>query len=198
MLRKTTVVVFDFDGTLSARDSNVEFARYCFKHSIRPWLYLPLMMVCGVLRWIRPHGLWWRENIRRFLTRDMVKKYAPDFIRQHKRERFGWAKERVQYERDCGHKVVLISASTDYLVPQLVRDMKFDAVITSQMNKEKPWKYERICWGVKKVYALDEWAKQNKIIPDVVRSYSDSKSDMPLMEIADEQVWINRKTGMRK
>ena len=198
MLRKTTVVVFDFDGTLSARDSNVEFARYCFKHSIRPWLYLPLMMVCGVLRWIRPHGLWWRENIRRFLTRDMVKKYAPDFIRLHKRERFGWAKERVQYERDCGHKVVLISASTDYLVPQLVRDMKFDAVITSHMNKEKPWKYERICWGVKKVYALDEWAKQNKIIPDVVRSYSDSKSDMPLMEIADEQVWINRKTGMRK
>ena len=81
---------------------------------------------------------------------------------------------------------------------KLVRDMKFDAVITSQMNKEKPWKYERICWGVKKVYALDEWAKQNKIIPDVVRSYSDSKSDMPLMEIADEQVWINRKTGMRK
>ena len=36
MLKKTDVVLFDFDGTLSARDSNVEFARYCMRHSIRP------------------------------------------------------------------------------------------------------------------------------------------------------------------
>ncbi|MBE6459815.1 MAG: hypothetical protein E7009_02405, partial [Alphaproteobacteria bacterium] len=93
---------------------------------------------------------------------------------------------------------VLISASTDYLVPQLVRDMKFDAVLCSRMDKKKPWRYEYICWGIKKVYALDEWARQNKIIPHVVRSYSDSKSDMPMMEIADEAVWINRKTGTRK
>ena len=198
MLKKQDVVVFDFDGTLSARDSNIEFAKYCFRHSLRPWLYLPLMAVCGVLRWVKPHGLWWRENIRRFLTRDMVKKFAPDFIKQHKRERFGWAKERVQAERDAGRKVVLISASTDYLVPHLVRDIKFDAVLCSRMDKNTPWKYEYICWGLNKVYALDEWAKQNKMIPRVVRSYSDSKSDMPMMEIADERVWINPKTGMRK
>ena len=70
--------------------------------------------------------------------------------------------------------------------------------LRDKLDKKKPWKYEYICWGIKKVYALDEWAKQNKIIPHVVRSYSDSKSDMPMMEIADERVWINRKTGMRK
>ena len=47
MLKKTDVVLFDFDGTLSAHDSNIEFARYCFRRSIRPWLYLPLMAVCA-------------------------------------------------------------------------------------------------------------------------------------------------------
>ncbi len=198
MLRKTDIVVFDFDGTLSARDSNIEFAKYCFKHSCRPWFYLPLMGVCAVARWVKPDGVWWRENIRRFLTRDMVKKFAPEFIKLHKRERFGWAKERVQSERDAGRTVVLISASTDYLVPYLVRDMKFDVVLTSRMEKNRPWKYEYLCWGLNKVYALDEWARQNKIIPHVVRSYSDSKSDLPMMDIADEQVWIDRKTGMRK
>jgi HAD superfamily phosphoserine phosphatase-like hydrolase len=101
-------------------------------------------------------------------------------------------------EREAGRKVVLISAGTDYLVPHLVRDIKFDAILTSRMDKKKPWKYEYLCWGMNKVYALDEWAKENKMIPHVVRSYSDSKSDMPMMEIADEQVWIDRKTGMRK
>ena len=39
---------------------------------------------------------------------------------------------------------------------------------------------------------------ENKIIPNVIRSYSDSKSDMPMMKIAKEQVWIDRKTGLRK
>ena len=45
---------------------------------------------------------------------------------------------------------------------------------------------------------MDEWAKEHKFIPNVVRAYSDSKSDLPMMEIAAEQVWIDRKTGLRK
>ena len=198
MLKKTDVVLFDFDGTLSCCDSNVAFAKYCFRHSVRPWLYLPLMGICGIARWIKPDGVWWRENIRRFLTPDMVKKFAPGFIKQHKRERFGWAKERVQAERDAGRKVLMISASPDYLLKPLVRDMKFDAVFCSKMDDKKPWKYDFLCWGQNKVYAMDQWAKENKLIPNVVRAYSDSKSDLPMMEIAAEQVWIDKKTGMRK
>lgn len=198
MYKRTDVVLFDFDGTLSAHDSNVEFAKYCFRHSIRPWFYLPLMAVCGVCKLIKPDGIWWRENIRKFMTPKMVKKFAPEFIKQHKRERFGWAKERVQAEKDAGRKVLMISASPDYLLPQLVRDMKFDAVFCSKMDKKHPWKYEFLCWGRNKVYKMDEWACENKYIPNVVRSYSDSKSDLPMMEIAAEQVWIDPKTGMRK
>ena len=198
MLKKTDVVLFDFDGTLSALDSNVEFARYCFRRSIRPWFYLPLMGICGICCWLRPGGIWWRENIRRFMTPDMVHRFAPGFIKQHKRERFGWARERVQSERDAGRKVLLISASTDYLIPGLVRDMKFDAVFCSKMDAKRPWRYKFLCWGHNKVVAMDEWAKENKIIPNVVRAYSDSKSDLPMMELAQEQVWIDKKTGLRK
>lgn len=198
MLKKQDIVVFDFDGTLSAYDSNVQFAKYCFHKSIRPWFYLPLMGVCAISRWLNPGGIWWRQNMRRFLTSNMVKKFAPDFIKQHKRERFGWSKDQVAKEKSDGKKVILVSASPDYLVPYLVKDMKFDAVLCSRMSKEKPWKYDFLCWGANKVFAMDEWAKQNKMIPRVVRSYSDSKSDMPMMEIADECVWIDKKTGLRK
>ncbi len=198
MLQKQDVVVFDFDGTLSAYDSNVEFARFCFRRSVRPWLFVPLMLVCGVARWVKPDGVWWRENIRRFMTPDMVKKYAPEFIRQHKRERFGWSREQVDAERHAGRRVVLISAGPDYLIPKLVRDIKFDAVLCSQMDVARPWKYKFLCWGKNKVVAMDNWARENKIIPRVVRSYSDSKSDMPMMEIAAERVWIDRKTGLRR
>lgn len=198
MLQKQNIVVFDFDGTLSAHDSNVEFVKYCFHHSLRPWLFLPIIGIAMISRKLYLKGYWWRHASRSFMTPEMVKKYAPGFIKQHKRERFGWAKEQVEKERKEGNKVILISASPDYLIPNLVKDMKFDAVLCSQMEKEKPWKYKFLCWGPNKVIAMDEWAKQNKIIPHVVRSYSDSKTDMPLMEIADEQVWVDNKTGLRK
>lgn len=198
MLQKKDVVIFDFDGTLSAKDTNREFVRYCFGHSIRPWLFLPWMLVAAIARCFNKDGLWWRENIRRFYTPEMLKNFLPTFIKQHKRERFGWAKERVAVEKAAGNKVILISASPDYVIPYLVRDMKFDAIICSKTHKDKPWKYHFLCWGQNKVYAMDEWAKENNIIPNVVRAYSDSKSDLPIMEIAKEQVWIDPVTGLRK
>ncbi len=197
MLKKVDVVVFDFDGTLSSGDCNIEFGKYCFRHAVRPWLFLPLMGVAAVARLFNPAGVWWREKMRRFITSDMVKKFAPDFIRAHKKNRFGWAKDQVATERRAGRMVVLISAGPDYLVPALVRDIKFDAVLCSQMDAARPWKYKFLCWGNNKVVALDTWARDNKYIPRVVRSYADSKSDMPLMDIADEAVWVDRKTGLR-
>ena len=198
MLQKKNIVIFDFDGTLSASDSNYEFFKYCFKHSVRPWLFLPCVLAGAIGARLNPYGMWWRETIRNFITPKMVKDFSADVIKLHKQNRFGWAKEVVAKEHAKGNIVLLISASPDYLVPQLVADMKFDAVFYSQTDKEKPYKYKFFCWGKNKVIALDNWAKEHKIIPNVIRTYSDSKYDMPIMEIAKEQVWIDGKTGLRK
>lgn len=198
MLQKKDIVVFDFDGTLSASDSNREFFKYCFKHSIRPWLFLPCVIAGAVGARLNHGGIWWRQTIRNFITPKMVRDFAKDCIKIHKKNRFGWAAEQVAKEKSAGNKVVLISASPDYLILELVNDMKFDAIMCSRMNKDKPYKYEFLCWGKNKVIALDNWARQHKYIPNVVRAYSDSCYDMPIMEIAKEQVWIDPKTGLRK
>ena len=204
MRKKVDVVVFDFDGTLSAKDANMEFAKFCSRRSLRPWLFLPVIGFALILRLfaggqVSRLNIIWREIMRGFLTREMVAKFAPEFIKQHKLSRFGLAKERVASEHsNPDRKVLLISASPDYLVRALVADMKFDAVLCSEMEKNKPWKYKFLCWGENKVVALDEWAQQHKCFPVVVRSYADSKSDIPLMRIAAEQVWIDRRTGLRK
>ena len=58
------------------------------------------------------------------------------------RNRFGWAAEQIANERARGNKVLLITASPDYLVDGLVRGLPFDAVICSKMDKKRPWKYE--------------------------------------------------------
>lgn len=198
MLTKVNVVVFDFDGTLSASDSNLEFFKYCFKHSLRPWFFIPCVIAGAIGARLNHNGIWWRETIRNFITPKMVRDFSGPVIKLHKQNRFGWAKEQIAKEKKAGNKVLLISASADYLIPELVADMKFDAVFCSKMNKEKPYKYDFLCWGKNKVVALDKWALEHKYIPNVVRAYSDSKYDMPIMEIAKERVWINPKTGMRK
>ncbi|MCQ2574718.1 MAG: haloacid dehalogenase-like hydrolase [Alphaproteobacteria bacterium] len=198
MLRKLNIVVFDFDGTISAHDANFEFAKYCYRHSIRPWLFIPCFILAVLTCVFKPGGVWWRQVRRLYLTSDMVKKFAPIVIKQHKRNRFGWVKSQIEKEKSKGNTVVLISASPDFLIQQLVKDLHFDAVLSSEMDENTPWRYKFVCWGKNKVIALDNWAKNNKIIPNVIKSYSDSISDMPMMNIAKEQVWINSKTGMRK
>ena len=198
MLQKADVVLFDFDGTLSAHDSNVEFAKYCLRHSPRTWLFLPMILVGAIMLIFNSASVRGREIMRRYTNEQMLKKFVPSFAKEYKRERFGWAADQVRAEHNAGRIVILVSASADYLIHQLVRDMKFDAVLCSRMNPKKPWKYEFLCWGANKVIAIDTWARRNKIIPRVVRAYSDSKSDMPMMELAAEQVWIDAKTGLRK
>lgn len=198
MLQKKNVVIFDFDGTLSASDSNYEFFKYCFKHSVRPWLFLPNVLFACICSFFNRRGEWWREQVRSFITPKMVSDFAKYVVKLHKQNRFGWAKEQVAKEKKAGNIVLLISASPDYLIPLLVADMDFDAVICSQTDKEKPYKYKFMCWGKYKVIALDKWAAEHKYIPNVVRAYSDSERDMPIMEIAKEQIWIDSKTGLRK
>ncbi len=196
-LKKIDLVVFDFDGTLSAHDCNMQFGKYCFRHSIRPWFFTPVILSAFIASLFNKSGFWWREKSRCFLTQKMVKKFAPKFIKQHKQERFGWAAEQVAAEKEAGNIVILISAGTDYLVPKLAKDMGFDAIITSQTDSTKPWKLKFSCWGENKVVALKKWAALNNYDYNFIRSYSDSKSDMPLMKLANEQVWIHPITGMR-
>ncbi|MDR0804149.1 MAG: haloacid dehalogenase-like hydrolase [Rickettsiales bacterium] len=197
-MEKKKIVVFDFDGTLSSGDSNTDFYWHCFWRSPRGMLYLPLTLACAVVARFCPRGVWWRENIRRCITTEMVKKFAPEFIKIHRARRFGWAADQVAAERAAGNIVLCISAGPDYLIPKLVRDMRFDAVLCSKMDKKKPWRFRFLCHDARKVWALYEWCDAREIMPVVARSYSDSRNDLPMMEIAGDQVWIDKKTGLRR
>ena len=208
--QRPSVVLFDFDGTLSGGDTNIGFWWYCMRHSLRPWLFLPaalagvvVKMIAGVrlpgagtkFPRIRRIDLIWRHLLRLYLTPGMVARFASGFVKQHLSNRFGWAAEQVAKERAGGNMVILTSASADFLLVQLVNDMKFDYIIGSCMNPARPWQFMFFNYGVNKVAAIEALLKNCDF--NVVRAYSDSSTDLPMMSLAKEQVWINPKTGCR-
>lgn len=188
------VVLFDFDGTLSSGDANLGFFCYTlFKKPLRHILFFPMYVIAFIGGKINYNGIWWRQIIRKYLTREIVEQYATEFIRYHKKNRFGWSAKKIAEEKALGAKVICISASPNYLIPGLVQDLDFDAVLCTETDYAKPWKIISPCHGKYKIDRLNALLMHEKI--DVVRAYSDSKSDLPMMNLAKEQVWVNPKNG---
>ena len=190
------LAVFDFDGTLSRSDAYIEFWRFASRRSVRPWLFMPFMIVGVILRNAFPKSIFSRDLMRAYMSKNLVRRLRKDFIKHHLENRFGWAKERVEKERRAGNFTVLISAGADFFIKPLVRDMGFDLVIASPFDLERPWKHKFFCYGENKVAALNRAMKSKPY--KIVRAYSDSRSDMPIMSLADEQVWIDSRTGCRR
>ena len=65
------------------------------------------------------------------------------------------------------------------------------------MEASHPYKYKFFCWGYNKVATLDKWAKAHKVLPIVIESYADSKSDKPLMDLAKKQMWIDKSGNIK-
>ena len=194
-MKKVNVVVFDFDGTISGNDSSLAFARYCFANSIRPWFFLPIIWLSLLFKKLNPKTIFWREMMRSFVNKDTVKRFKKDFIELYKKERFSWVQSKIKEEKKKGNVVILISAGPDFLIKELVKGIDFDDIITSISDKKRPWKYKFFCFANNKVVAFNLWAKKKKYLANLVRSYSDSITDLPIMSLAKQQIWINPKTG---
>lgn len=147
---------------------------------------MPLILVGIFIKTLNCNSVIARNIMRLYISKSLLQRLLPGFIKHHIKNRFDWAKGQVAAERKAGNFVVLLSAGVDYFIIPVVRDMKFDLTVTSTTDKSRPWKIDFFCFGKNKVSALNRVIKSYHM----VRSYSDSKSDMPVMNLADEQIWI--------
>ncbi len=112
-------------------------------------------------------------------------------------------RERMRRHREQGHHVAIVSASTPYAVKPVARALDLeDAYIATELEVDGGCFTGRIrepaCYGAGKVERALEYAARHGI--DLERSYfySDSASDLPLLEAVGHPVAVNPNRKLRK
>ena len=105
------------------------------------------------------------------------------------------ALELIRAHRSAGRKVFLVSASPEEIVAPLARYLGVDEAIATRAELDEAGRYtgrtERYCYGPEKVVAITEVARRDSIDLAASYAYSDSATDVPMLEAVGHAVAVN-------
>ena len=114
-------------------------------------------------------------------------------------------KAKIDWHKDQGHRVVIISASIKEIVEPVARhlglgDDYLSTRLAVQNNHYTGQLDGPLCYGRGKVHWAKKWATQNKLdFPESIGYfYTDSSSDLPLLELASQPVAVNPSRKLTK
>lgn len=196
----TTVAAFDFDGTLTNRDSVVPFLRRFVARPIvvgRAIIQLPQVVGAGVARD--------RDRLRIAATRaalagvpfEQVQRAGAAFAAEVLSSRLrADTPARLAWHRAQGHRVVLVSASYEVYLHDVAAALDIEAVIATQLEVDGSDRCTgRLdgdnCRGAEKVRRLERWFDSVGLERSLVRlwAYGDSAGDTEMLAYADHPVW---------
>ncbi len=104
------------------------------------------------------------------------------------------SRKMIQFHLDKGHRVVIMSAATQYQVDPIAKELGISEIRCTRMevqNGKFTGRISEMCWGEGKARAARSYAKQHKI--DLTKSYfySDSISDYPVFKLVGKPVATN-------
>jgi HAD superfamily hydrolase (TIGR01490 family) len=191
---------FDMDKTLIAENSGSLF----FKHRYRQgamdgWelakgLAAYLQYKLGILdiqTWTREMMVQFRGQSERALVREANQIFR-DLVRP---VIYPEAAELVREHREAGHVVVIVSGATKYVVRPLAECLGVKHFLYTRLETENGRftgrVIEPICFEQGKIYWLQQLVDQQRI--DLAKSwfYTDSITDLPLLELVGHPVVVN-------
>ena len=198
-----TVAAFDFDGTLTRRDTLLPF----LARGLGWPTFLLALLHCApwlagyALRRVRNDvakqrlmlatlkgktTLQMQDWTTRWLTHDF-----PGQLREQALARLAWHQAQ-------GHCCVMVSASPDIYLEQVARQMGFDGLICTAMQIENGKLTGRMatpnCHGAQKVLRLQSWlAARFSAVEDLeLYAYGDTPGDKPMLRMASH-AWYRGK-----
>ena len=169
--------VYDFDNTIYAGDSTIDFYLYCIKNKFRLLKYLPVQIFYYIkykLKLINKENF--KEKFFSFLNEiNDVEDIVEKFWNQNKR------KIRYQIIKQTKNKKYIISASPEFLLQDICKEIGEFELIASKVNKINGKFESKNCYGEEKVNRLNHHMKESF---EIENFYSDSLSDKYLAEMS--------------
>lgn len=190
--RLQSVAAFDFDNTLTKRDSLLPFLFYL--HGYIKTCYLLLSLLPSFVHFIA--GNISRQEIKeKILTRfiggmplkkveaagkEYADKHLDCLLKQTGMQRLSW-------HHSQGHCTLLVSASPEFYLIPWARRHGFEAVLASRLETTEDGMITgRLiglnCWGAEKRARLSEYLKGNPV--GEIYAYGDSQGDREMLDMA--------------
>ena len=186
---KTTIAAFDFDCTISYRDSLIPFLWTSFS----PWIFCSKLLRCApygfkyLIRSINNGELKRRvlsvffKNLSKNELHHKAQNYAKNILPQNIRPE---AMQRMQWHKKQGHLCIIVSASLELYLKPWAENAQFDEVLSTKLDfSSSPPKMLDNCYALQKVNRLKERFGENKNY--ILYAYGDSEGDKELLEYAD-------------
>ncbi len=185
------IAFFDFDGTLSTKDSYLLFTRYLGPKKFVLGCVMLSPRIVGYLAGVHPnHAL--KEDFLRFFYRNKTvdeletlagrfcSKIIPAILRPG-------AMERIRWHQNRGDAIVVVSACPRLILEPWCRRINAD-IIATELEVDAQAKVTgkidgKNCWGEEKVRRIR--SQYNLETYHEVFAYGDSKGDLPMLELAD-------------
>ena len=175
--------IYDFDGTLYGGDSTIDFVLYSFKKHPSLLRFLPTQAMAFALHALKKlDKTAMKERFYRIFTGYDAEGLLDEFWDLHQHKIFPWYPGQ-QEETD-----IVISASPEFLLKPICARLGIKTLMASRVDP-KTGQYTGLnCWGPEKVRRLEEQTGYTHCD----KFFSDSYSDTPLAEIADEAFLIKK------
>lgn len=174
--------LYDFDNTIYKGDSSTDFFFWCAMRYPSIYLNIPKIILAAIkhkFNIISKTEM--KEEIFRFV------KKVPDIDKEVKNF---WEEHRCfikDFYLEKDHKNdVIISASPEFLLEGICAELKVKKLIGSKVNKKTGNFIGKNCHGEEKVKRLKKEYEEFK----VKESYSDSKSDIPILKLAKKAFYV--------
>ncbi|MCP1388507.1 HAD-IB family hydrolase [Corynebacterium sp. TA-R-1] len=136
---------------------------------------------------------WDVEDVRRITTETMRTVVTPAIYAE--------ARELIESHKASGHDVIIISASASILVEPIAEELGVDTVVASEMeivDGRLTGEVTRYLKGDAKADAVRKFAADHGYDLAASYAYSDSATDVPMLELVGNPVAVNPDRALRK
>ena len=188
------IAFFDFDGTITYKDSTINFIRFIkgnTKFFIGIFLLSPFLLLYK-LNIISNNAIkniiikYYFKDMSIEYFRKMAEKFSLKYIDDIVRDK---AIKRIKWHKEQGHTVVIVSASIDlWLMPWCYRNnINLISTKLETKNSKISGICDKNCFGSEKVNRINR--EYNLSNYDYIYAYGNSKGDYEMLEIADEKYY---------